>query len=582
MRGIPASPGICIGHGLPFGKTSLCIDSRTLREEEIESEASRLERVFAQARKDITHIKEEFASRVGHDRADFLDAQILALEDPYFVGETFKRIREERKTASQAVSEVLQEILENFERVGDEYLKGRAADIRDVVGRMLRYLSPRGSEGVALPDREVVIVSEDLTPSDTAQLKRGKVIGFATDLGGRTSHTAIMARALEIPAVVALREVTPLVEEGDLVIVDGNRGVVVVNPDESTLRTYEKKRKDFQSFTRELSALRDLPAITLDGYSIDLSANIELPGEVDSAIAHGAKGIGLYRTEFLYLTSARLPGEEEQYEAYNEVAEKIHPHSVIIRTLDLGGDKVASLETCPQELNPFLGWRAIRFCLSNPGIFKIQLRAILRASTRGNVKVLFPMISSVEELKQAKAALEEVKAELAREGVPFDPDIEVGVMIEIPSAALAARAISKEADFFSIGTNDLTQYILAVDRANEKVAYLYDHLHPTVLSLLKGVVDSAHQNHIWVGVCGEMASDVLAVPLLLGMGVDEFSTPPIVLPEVKTIVRTLTFGEAKEIWQKVSSFHTVGEIRDHMTKEIEGRFPVLAQMVLES
>ncbi len=582
LRGIPASPGICIGNALPLAKTGVCVEKRSLKEEEVESEVSKLESVFAQAKKDISHIREDFASRVGEERVGFLDAQILALEDPFFVSETFKKVREERKGASQAVNEVLEEILESFEGVGDEYLKERAVDIRDVGGRMLRYLSPTRPERISLPDREVVIITEDLTPSDTAQLQRGRVMGFATDLGGRASHTAIMARALEIPAVVALRGVSPLVEEGDLIIVDGNRGVVVVNPDESTLRTYEKKRQEFQSFTRGLSTLKDLPAVTLDGYSIDLSANIELPGEVDSAVSHGAKGIGLYRTEFLYLTSSQLPSEEEQYQAYREVAEKISPDSVIIRTLDLGGDKVSSLGPPSRECNPFLGWRAIRFCLSNQEVFKVQLRAILRASANGNVKVLFPMISSIEELKEARGVLEEVKGGLSKAGIPFDHGIEVGVMIEIPSAALAAKVLSKQADFFSIGTNDLTQYTLAVDRANDKVAYLYDHLHPTVLSLLKGVVDSAHQNHIWVGVCGEMAGDLLAVPILLGMGVDEFSTPPILVPEVKKIVRTLTVKEAKEIFQKVSSFSTVGEIRDHMRRQIEERFPALAQMMLES
>lgn len=572
-----------MGEAFLLWRGGFSLDGRRLKEEEVEPEVDRLRAVFEQAKRDIARVKDDFGSRVGGQKAEFLDAQILALEDPFFTTETFKKIREDRKGAPQAVSEVLEEILDNFDRVGDDYLKERASDIKDVACRIVRYLSPKGPERMSFPDREVVLICQDLSPSETAQLEKGGgVVGFATDMGGRTSHTAIMARALEIPAVVALKSISSLVENGDLIVIDGNRGVVVVNPDESTLRTYERRREEFQAFTRELSTLKELPATTLDGYTIDLSANIELPGEVDSAISHGARGIGLYRTEFLYLTSTELPSEEEQYQAYSEIAEKVFPDSVVIRTLDLGGDKLSSLEPESTELNPFLGWRAIRFSLSHRETFKVQLRAILKASAKKNLKILFPMISTIEELREAKAVLEEVKGELSKKQCAFDDNIDTGVMIEIPSAALAARVLSKEADFFSIGTNDLTQYTLAVDRANEKVAYLYDHLHPTILSLLKTVVDAAHQNQIWVGVCGEMAGDVAAVPILLGMGVDEFSTSPVLLPEVKKVVRTLSMREAKEIFQKVSSLSTVGEIRDYMRKEIEERFPTLAEMLLET
>jgi phosphoenolpyruvate-protein phosphotransferase (PTS system enzyme I) len=400
-------------------------------------------------------------------------------------------------------------------------------------------------------------------------MQKEVVVAFVTDIGGKTSHTAIMAKSIEIPAVVGTVEATSKIQNGDTLIVDGSMGIVIVNPDEDTLRIYQEEGKKLKGIADRFLVVKDFPAVTLDGRSIEIAANIELPSEITSVKTHGAKGIGLYRTEFFYMNRKDAPNEEEQFQAYKYVAEAIAPDPVIIRTLDLGGDKFLSQFEMPKEIQPFLGWRAIRFCLARPDVFKLQLRAILRASAFGRLKLMYPMISGIEELTQANAILDECKAELKKDGVPFDENIQVGVMIEIPSAAMTADLLSKEADFFSIGTNDLIQYSLAVDRANEKVAYLYEPAHPAVLRMIKNVIDAAHKNNIWVGMCGEMASDEIFVLVLLGLGLDEFSLPALAIPQIKYIIRSVTYEQAKNIAREVFALSTAKAVESFMQAKLK-------------
>jgi phosphotransferase system enzyme I (PtsI) len=423
----------------------------------------------------------------------------------------------------------------------------------------------------------VIVIADDLSPSDAAKLHGHPVLGFATQHGGTTSHAAIMARALEIPAVVGLQDQLRDIKDGDRIIIDGNTGVVIINPREEVLRSYGRGKKKYEKFRKHLLLLKDEPATTLDGRSVELSANIEMPEEVTTAIGRGAKGIGLYRTEFLFLTTDKVPGEEEQYAAYATVAERVYPESVIIRTVDIGGDKL--IENL-QEPNPFMGWRAIRISLTERELFKTQLMAILRAGAKENVKVMFPMISAIEELREAKSALEDAKSELRKRGVPFHDRMEVGIMVETPAAALSASYLAKECDFMSIGSNDLTQYTIAVDRTNERVAYLYEHLHPSVLQLIKTTVDAGHANDIWVGICGEMAGDPLAIPVLIGLDIDELSTSPVVLLETKKIIRGLHSDEAKSMAAEVFALGSSVEVRSYLRRQFEHKFADMANLVL--
>jgi len=463
--------------------------------------------------------------------------------------------------AETAVKRTLEVFEAKFASARAEFVRRRFGDVEDVGGHILRNLLKRPTRTLSHLEEDIIVVADDLAPSDTASMQKGRILGFATNVGGRTSHSAIMARSMEIPAVVGLRDITKKVEPGSVVILDGNRGRVIIKPSFQQLENYRKKKKRFISHKKNLKILRSLPAQTLDGREVSLAANIAAPEEVELAVREGAEGVGLYRTEYLYMNRSSLPSEDEQIEAYKKVLEKAAPDSVIIRTLDLGGDKFLSHFPVPAEINPFMGWRAIRLCLERVDIFETQLRAILRASRFGNGKIMYPMISGVEEIRKVNQILAGIKEKLRREGTPFAENVEAGIMIEIPSAAVIADLLAKEVDFFSLGTNDLIQYSLAVDRVNEKVAYLYQPLHPTILRLIDNVIKCAHREGIWVGVCGEMASDPLSVLILLGLGVDEFSVAPTSLLEIKKIIRSAEWEETQEIAVKMLKSKTSYEAK---------------------
>jgi phosphotransferase system enzyme I (PtsI) len=471
--------------------------------------------------------------------------------------------------------EVAARYIETLCQIDDPYLRERAMDIQDVTRRVIRNLQGKDPRPFLSVDQPHILVAHNLTPSDTATMNREQVRGFAIDLGSRTSHTSIMARSLNIPAVVGLRNVSQKLETGESVLLDGYNGLLIVNPSEETLREYGELESRKVKIAKQLTKLRETKSTTRDGRHIVLSANIGLPDEIDAVISNGAEGIGLYRTEFLYLNRSSLPNEEEQLQVYAEVAGRVLPNPLIIRTLDLGGDKIASTIETGDEMNPFLGWRAIRLCLEHGEIFKVQLRAILRAGATGNVRMMFPMISGIGEIRQAMKLVNECKEELRREGLPFNDEMEIGAMIEIPSAAIAADFLAREVDFFSIGTNDLIQYAIAIDRVNERVAHLYEPTHPGVVRLLKMVADAAHAHGIWVGVCGEMAGDVLLTPLLLGLGMDELSASATLVPRVKSAVQNLMMPECEQLLQEVLQLDNAGAVLERCVEVAQRHYPDL-------
>ncbi len=576
LKGIPAAPGIAIGKVHIYGTEDLVPKERKIPESEISDEIARFKEALKETRKEVLAIEKKISREMGVEHGDIFRAHLLVLEDSVLVQEVIARLRKKKKNIEAVFAEVLNKYISVLSAAKDEYLRDRVSDITDVGKRILRNLigvEEKSMEG--LEDKSIV-VAYDLSPSDTAMMHKGRVIGFATDIGGRTSHTAIMAKSLEIPAVVGLETITDTVKNGDQVILDGTHGVVIVNPTKRFIEKYQKDKKKLEHLERELVELKSLPSETTDGKKVNVAGNIELPEDVASVISHGAEGIGLYRTEYFYMNRRDLPSEEEQFNAYKSVALRIKPNCVVIRTLDLGGDKFLSQLDVPKEMNPFLGWRAIRFCLARPDIFKTQLRAILRASVFGNLKLMYPMISGLSELRQANGMLEEVKKDLRKEKVAFNEKIPVGAMIEVPSAAITSDKLAKEVEFFSIGTNDLIQYALAVDRVNEKIAYLYEPTHPAVLSLIKRVIDNGHHENIHVALCGEMAGDVSLTMILLGLGLDEFSTSPIAVPEIKKIVRSISYAQAKEIAEKALTFNTGKEVQEYAKKKLLDLVPDIA------
>ncbi len=525
---------------------------------QIGNEIARFEAALVQTRVQILEMQQKIAEAIGAKDAAIFDAHLLVVEDRTLIDEVLRRLETERCNVEWVFQEVASNYAETLSKIDDPYLRERAVDMQDVTRRIVRNLQGKAPKPVFSTAEPHILIAHNLTPSDAASMDRQLVLGIATDLGSRTSHTAIIARSLNIPAVVGLHDATEKLESGQHVLLDGYTGLLIVDPTAETLSYYGEIEIRKGQVTKELKQLRETTSTTSDGRHIVLSANIELPGDVDAVAENGAEGIGLYRTEFLFVNRDTLPSEEEQYETYRKVAEQVKPNPLIIRTFDLGGDKLAvGAVDVGDELNPFLGWRAIRFCLENIDIFKTQLRAILRASAVGNVKIMFPMISGLEELRHAKAVLDECRNEV---GEKKSGKMEVGAMIEIPSAAISADALAREVDFFSIGTNDLIQYTIAVDRVNEQVAHLYEPTHPAVLRLLKMIADAAHANKIWVGVCGEMARDVATIPILVGLGMDELSVGATSVPRVKMAVRSLAMPECQQLVNEVLQLQTSSEI----------------------
>ena len=573
FRGIGASPGIVIGKAWVFRRERVVPDRRPVPPEAVEAEIRRFEEALARSIAQLEAVKREFRSRVGDSHTYILDSHILMLKDAMLVQGTREKIRSLRLPAEAAVQEVLDEFLAAFGAVEDEYLKERRSDIAHVGERILRNLSGQASASLRSLPEDVIVVAHDLTPADTLQMDRVHVKGFATDLGGRTSHTGIFARSLEIPAVVGLGGITSWVRSGDPLILDGGAGVVVAHPDNATFQRYLEKQRRYIYFEKELQKLALLPAETADGLRVRLSANIETPDDICGVLEHGADGVGLYRTEYLFLGRDRLPDEEEQFAAYKSALEMVYPETMVIRTLDLGGDKLAGHVPYDHEANPAMGLRAIRFCLARPEIFKTQLRALARAAVYGELKILFPLVSGVRELRMAKEIWGRVLEELRREGAEFQERVPLGVMIEVPSAALVADQIARESDFLSIGTNDLIQYSLAIDRGNEHVAYLYEPLHPAILRMIKYVLNVARQEEVDVAMCGEMAGDPVYTAVLLGLGLREFSMNHVAIPRVKRIVRELTEGEARRVAAKALTFTTAREIEQYVGDYMAERFP---------
>ncbi|MED4925209.1 phosphoenolpyruvate--protein phosphotransferase [Anoxybacillus geothermalis] len=558
IHGIAASSGIAIAKAYRLETPDLAAEKRAVAD--VEAEVARLEAAVAKAKEELEAIKQHALEKLGEDKAAIFAAHLLVLDDPELLNPIKEKIQTERVNAEYALDETALFFISMFEAMDNEYMKERAADIRDVTKRVLAHLLGVTISNPSLISEEVVIIAEDLTPSDTAQLNRQYVKGFATDIGGRTSHSAIMARSLEIPAVVGTKTVTAEVKNGDIVIVDGLDGQVIINPSPELLAQYEQKRARYEAQKAEWAKLVHEATVTADGIHVELAANIGTPDDVKGALANGAEGIGLYRTEFLYMGRSELPTEDEQFVAYKTVLEQMNGKPVVVRTLDIGGDKELPYLQLPKEMNPFLGFRAIRLCLEMQDMFRTQLRALLRASVYGNLKIMFPMIATLDEFRQAKAILLEEKEALLRQGVAVADGIEVGMMVEIPAAAVMADQFAKEVDFFSIGTNDLIQYTMAADRMNERVAYLYQPYNPAILRLISHVIDAAHREGKWVGMCREMAGDPIAIPILLALGLDEFSMSATSILPARAQLKQLAKEEAARIKETVLSLGTAEEV----------------------
>lgn len=567
VQGIGASSGIAIAKAYHLETPDLSYEKKTV--ENTDKEIDRLDQALAMSKKELEKIKEHTKKELGDEYAEIFSAHLLVLEDPEMINPMKDTIRNEQENAEAALDETAKMFINMFETMDNAYMKERAADIKDVTERVMAHLLGVTFPNPALIDEEVIVIANDLTPSDTAQLNRQFVKGFATDIGGRTSHSAIMARSLEIPAVVGSKDITKQVSQGDIVIVDGSEGHIILHPSEEDIATYKEKQAQFEAQKEEWAKLKDEPTFSKDGEQVELGGNIGTPEDVEGVLNNGGEAVGLYRTEFLYMGKNALPSEDEQFEAYKAVLEQMDGKPVVVRTLDIGGDKELSYLDLPKELNPFLGFRAIRFCLENEDVFRPQLRALLRASVYGNLKIMFPMIATLEEFRQAKAILLDEKENLINEGQKVSDSIEVGIMVEIPSTAVLAKQFAKEVDFFSIGTNDLIQYTMAADRMNEQVSYLYQPYHPAILNLVNNVIEAAHSEGKWAGMCGEMAGDPLAVPILLGLGLDEFSMSATSILPARTQILNLSKEKIAAKKDKILSLSSQEEVLDYMKKLTE-------------
>ncbi|EZX67035.1 phosphoenolpyruvate--protein phosphotransferase [Staphylococcus aureus] len=559
IKGIAASDGVAIAKAYLLVEPDLTFDKNE-KVTDVEGEVAKFNNAIEASKVELTKIRNNAEVQLGADKAAIFDAHLLVLDDPELIQPIQDKIKNENANAASALTDVTTQFVTIFESMDNEYMKERAADIRDVSKRVLSHIL-----GVELPnpsmiDESVVIVGNDLTPSDTAQLNKEFVQGFATNIGGRTSHSAIMSRSLEIPAIVGTKSITQEVKQGDMIIVDGLNGDVIVNPTEDELIAYQDKRERYFADKKELQKLRDADTVTVDGVHAELAANIGTPNDLPGVIENGAQGIGLYRTEFLYMGRDQMPTEEEQFEAYKEVLEVMDGKRVVVRTLDIGGDKELSYLNLPEEMNPFLGYRAIRLCLAQQDIFRPQLRALLRASVYGKLNIMFPMVATINEFREAKAILLEEKENLKNEGHDISDDIELGIMVEIPATAALADVFAKEVDFFSIGTNDLIQYTLAADRMSERVSYLYQPYNPSILRLVKQVIEASHKEGKWTGMCGEMAGDETAIPLLLGLGLDEFSMSATSILKARRQINGLSKNEMTELANRAVDCATQEEV----------------------
>lgn len=559
IKGIAASDGVAIAKAYLLVEPDLTFDKNE-KVTDVEGEVAKFNSAIEASKVELTKIRNNAEVQLGADKAAIFDAHLLVLDDPELIQPIQDKIKNENANAATALTDVTTQFVTIFESMDNEYMKERAADIRDVSKRVLSHIL-----GVELPnssmiDESVVIVGNDLTPSDTAQLNKEFVQGFATNIGGRTSHSAIMSRSLEIPAIVGTKSITQEVKQGDMIIVDGLNGDVIVNPTEDELIAYQDKRERYFADKKELQKLRDADTVTVDGVHAELAANIGTPNDLPGVIENGAQGIGLYRTEFLYMGRDQMPTEEEQFEAYKEVLEAMDGKRVVVRTLDIGGDKELSYLNLPEEMNPFLGYRAIRLCLAQQDIFRPQLRALLRASVYGKLNIMFPMVATINEFREAKAILLEEKENLKNEGHDISDDIELGIMVEIPATAALADVFAKEVDFFSIGTNDLIQYTLAADRMSERVSYLYQPYNPSILRLVKQVIEASHKEGKWTGMCGEMAGDETAIPLLLGLGLDEFSMSATSILKARRQINGLSKNEMTELANRAVDCATQEEV----------------------
>ena len=572
LRGVPASPGIAIGPALLFSKYSLTVEPRKLADKEIPREIERFKAALEETRQDILQTRVKAVKQTGDIVARLFDAHLLILEDVVLLEETLERVKKEKLSTDWLVYDIMQRMYRSLKAQKGEYFSQRADDIRDVARRLVFNLQGLKDEFLHDLEKPVVLIAPDLSPSDLIHLDRTQVLGLATNLGGATSHTAILTRSLELPAVTGLKNVTDLFCPDQVVVVNGNSGKVVLNPTDDHLKDYREKRKKFLAFWSRLKQLRGLPTQTTDGRRVKLMANIELPVESEAVRTHGGEGIGLFRTEYLFLTRGSMPSEQEQVSEYRRAVEALHPHPVVIRTFDLGGDKVMPGLEFPKENNPFLGWRAIRVCLDMDELLRTQFSAILQVSYNRDVRIMLPLVSDITEVRRARQILAEVMADLKRKRIPYNPNIQVGIMIEVPSAVLMARELARECDFFSIGTNDLVQYTLAVDRGNENVAHLFTPYHPSIIRLIKTTVQAAHAANIPVAICGELAADPLATLLLVGLELDELSMAPLMLPEIKKIIRSTSFETARQVVKQVFRYQTAAEVEAFLTKTMKKMF----------